>query len=244
MTEHKRTRDDRNQMDQEEQDEKRRNMQGSENQESKDKPHPRRRGEVDFTPVDSYTGEPIPPEPAGDIPLDDMEVDSFADVTDLSHLEEDKAMDFALIERGSDDEPLVDLIDDYTDDTDIIEDFAERQNLSSGTNGLYENLVEHHSKGPMLSGGDIDADWAGSDVSGEESVGGSAPTPDQDVVDELGEAVGISYEDDEELNTEEKLGERDRNRWELDPRSQDEEQNDLEGRDEEERGRQQELDDF
>jgi hypothetical protein len=244
MTEPKRTRDDRDQKDHKEQDEEPRNNLGSENPGSPDQPRPRRRGEVDFTAVDSYTGEPIPPEPAGDIPLDDMEVDSFADVTDLSHLEEDKAMDFALIERGSDDEPLVDLIDDYTDDADIIEDFAERQNLSSGTNGLYENLVEHHSKGPQLSGGDIDADWAGSDVSGEESVGGSAPTPDQDVVDELGEAVGISYEDDEELNTEEKLGERDRNRWELDPRSQDEEQNDLEGRDEEERGRQQKLDDF
>jgi hypothetical protein len=39
------------------------------------------------------------------------------------------------------------------------------------------------------------------------------------VVDELGQALGITYEDDEPLQTEEKLRERDRSRWELDPES-------------------------
>jgi hypothetical protein len=71
----------------------------------------------------------------------------------------------------------------------------------------------------VLSGGDIDAKWQEADVSGEETVGGTSPTPDQDVVDELGQALGITYEDDEPLRTEEKLLERDRNRWELDPES-------------------------
>jgi len=39
------------------------------------------------------------------------------------------------------------------------------------------------------------------------------------VVEELGEAVGLRYQDNEPLHTEEKLQERDRNRWELDPAS-------------------------
>jgi hypothetical protein len=228
--------------------EEKRQDQGLEQEESQEKdrhlPAPPTRGGVDFTPVDSYTGEPLPPEPAGDIPLDDMEVEPYADLTDYSHLDEDKAVDFTLTDRAADIDPMVDLVDDFTDDPEIIEDFAERQNLNNGSNELRDSLEVHNSKGPLLSGGDIDADWASSDQSGEESVGGSAPTPDQDVVDELGAAVGITYADDEELNTEEKLGQRDRQRWELDPRSADEEQDDLEGRDPDERDRLQELDDF
>jgi hypothetical protein len=35
----------------------------------------------------------------------------------------------------------------------------------------------------------------------------------------LGEAVGLIYEDNEPLHTAEKLNERDRRRWELDPAS-------------------------
>ena len=38
-------------------------------------------------------------------------------------------------------------------------------------------------------------------------------------MDELGKAIGLEYEADEPLATEEKLLERDRNRWELDPES-------------------------
>jgi hypothetical protein len=184
------------------------------------------RGEVDFTPVDSYTGEPIPPEPEGDIPLDDMEVETFANGTEFIPLEQDQAVDFLLIDSGENQETVMDVMDDYTDDEDILDDFAERQGLSAGAGGLIEELIDHNSKGPRLSGGDVDAAWEDSDVSGEESVGGTAPTPDQDIVDDVGGAVGVTYDDDEELNTAEKLGERDRNRWELDPRSADEDDED------------------
>jgi hypothetical protein len=55
-------------------------------------------------------------------------------------------------------------------------------------------------------------------MDGEEAVGGTTPTPDQDVVDDLGQALGVTYEDDEPLGGE-KIRERDRNRWELDPES-------------------------
>lgn len=89
---------------------------------------------------------------------------------------------------------------------------------STGQEHLIEKLLEHHPTSPMLSGGDVDAAWEDVNV-GEESVGGENPTPDQDVVDELGKAVGISYEDGEPLHTTEKLESRDEHRWELDPAS-------------------------
>lgn len=71
---------------------------------------------------------------------------------------------------------------------------------------------------PALSGGDIDATRSGTDA-GEEAVGGSTPTPDQDVVDELGKAVGITYEDAEPLRFGDKVADRDAQRWELNPAS-------------------------
>lgn len=73
---------------------------------------------------------------------------------------------------------------------------------------------------PALTGGDVDAGWEYGDV-GDETVGGSNPTPDQDIVDDLGEAVGITYEDNEPLRFGEKVAERDEARWELDPASSD-----------------------
>jgi hypothetical protein len=110
----------------------------------------------------------------------------------------------------------------HTNDPDIQETFKERQDFDTGRHELDERLEENLSESPTLSGGDIDAAWDESDV-GEETVGGTTPTPDQDVVDELGEAVGLTYEDDEPLNIDKKLNERDRERWELDPDSAEEE---------------------
>lgn len=110
----------------------------------------------------------------------------------------------------------------HTNDPDIQESFRERQDFDTGRRQLDERLEEHTSESPELSGGDIDAAWDDADV-GEETVGGMNPTPDQDVVDELGEAVGLTYEDDEPLHTGEKLEERDKQRWELNPESVEEE---------------------
>jgi hypothetical protein len=106
----------------------------------------------------------------------------------------------------------------YEPDEEVQEEFREAQRLGSGGEHLIRELREHHSRTPDLSAGDIDADWARADV-GEETVGGSAPTPDQDIVEEVGEAVGLTYEDNEPLHTTEKVEERDRKRWELDPAS-------------------------
>ena len=106
----------------------------------------------------------------------------------------------------------------YEPDEEVQQEFEEAQRLASGGEQLIRELREHHSRTPDLSGGDIDADWRRADI-GEETVGGSAPTPDQDIVEELGEAVGLTYDDNEPLHTTEKVEERDRKRWELDPAS-------------------------
>ena len=42
---------------------------------------------------------------------------------------------------------------------------------------------------------------------------------DQDLVEEIGKAVGLTYEDSEPLHTDEKVAKRDVNRWELNPAS-------------------------
>lgn len=110
-------------------------------------------------------------------------------------------------------------IERYTDDDEVAEDFAERQQLNTGRDELQERIEEHTAQSPELSGGDIDASWDDSIVSGEESVGGTSPTPDQDTVDELGAALGIDYADNEVLNTVDKLNRRDQNRLDLSPSS-------------------------
>jgi Family of unknown function (DUF6335) len=72
-----------------------------------------------------------------------------------------------------------------------------------------------------MTAGDIDADWEAAETVGDEAPGGDNPTPDQDVVDDIGRALGVEYEDDEELQGGDEIVERDRKRWELDPASSD-----------------------
>ena len=93
---------------------------------------------------------------------------------------------------------------------------------SSGLKGhrdLIEQLHDHPDTSPALTGGDVDADWAGAYAVGDEAPGGDNPTPDQDIVDDIGKALGVQYEDGEELKGAEKISDRDKNRWELDPES-------------------------
>ena len=73
----------------------------------------------------------------------------------------------------------------------------------------------YHETSPRLTGGDPDADWERADHVGEEAVGGTVATPDQNVVDELGSALGVPRAPDEEVRTSgEILERRDRYRWE------------------------------
>jgi hypothetical protein len=91
----------------------------------------------------------------------------------------------------------------------------------SGRAELNEKLHEHTSSSPVLTAGDVDADWEAAESVGDEAPGGDNPTPDQDVVDEIGKALGVEYDDDEELRGGEEIVERDKKRWELDPASRD-----------------------
>ena len=69
----------------------------------------------------------------------------------------------------------------------------------------------------VVSEGDIDGDWKKATAGGGEVVGGSNPTPDQNLVDEVGKAMGVTYADAEPLRLEEKIAQRDEERWELNP---------------------------
>ena len=93
--------------------------------------------------------------------------------------------------------------------------------VRSGRRALKERFEEHTETSPALTAGDVDADWESAYSVGDEAPGGDNPTPDQDIVDDIGRAVGIEYQDNEELKSEEKVAQRDRNRWELDPASSD-----------------------
>lgn len=89
----------------------------------------------------------------------------------------------------------------------------------SGRAEMLENLREHASMEPSLTAGDVDANIENAYFSGDETPGGDNSTPDQDVVDEIGRAVGIEYDDAEELKGSDKVTDRDKHRWELDPAS-------------------------
>jgi Family of unknown function (DUF6335) len=81
---------------------------------------------------------------------------------------------------------------------------------------------KYHSVGPELTVGDVDARWQEAEDSGAETPGGHVTTPDQDNVDEIGRAVGMEFQDNQELCApEEVLSRRDRRRWEMDKRSAD-----------------------
>jgi hypothetical protein len=81
-----------------------------------------------------------------------------------------------------------------------------------------QNIREHHGMNGV-TGGDPDVDIEDAYFAGEEAPGGDNPTPDQDVVDDIGKALGVTYNDNEELKGADKLEERDKHRWELDPAS-------------------------
>ena len=91
----------------------------------------------------------------------------------------------------------------------------------SGGEELRDTLKKNNSASPRLTGGDVDANWQNAESQGDESPGGDNPTPDQDVVDEIGRALGVEYADDEELQGGAEITERDTHRWELDPNSKE-----------------------
>ena len=78
---------------------------------------------------------------------------------------------------------------------------------------------QFHQAGAILTGGDIDANFEQANAVGDEAVGGTVATPDQDIVEEIAAAVGLEMPDHSSLRTTEFLEKRDNQRWELDPTS-------------------------
>jgi hypothetical protein len=91
--------------------------------------------------------------------------------------------------------------------------------VRTGRREMKERYDQHTETSPALTAGDVDADWESAYAVGDEAPGGDNPTPDQDIVDDIGRAVGVQYEDNEELKGEKKISDRDAHRWELDPAS-------------------------
>jgi hypothetical protein len=93
--------------------------------------------------------------------------------------------------------------------------------VRAGSAKLAERLREDGAADPTVTAGDVDANWANAQFSGDESAVSSSPTPDQSVVDDIGRAMGVTYEDNEPLKVGEKERSRDKRRFELDPASSD-----------------------
>lgn len=91
----------------------------------------------------------------------------------------------------------------------------------SGRAEMKDKLSKSNSGGAAITAGDVDADWQSAESVGDEAPGGDNPTPDQDRVDDIGRALGVEYADDEELQGGAEIADRDLNRWELDPASKD-----------------------
>jgi hypothetical protein len=168
--------------------------------------------------VDPYTGELKPVAEDADQFVEVMPEETDDRQGSNYLLNEETSMDSYAADADAD--AVAEQSAHYTEDEDIKADFAERQRLAvGGRDVLLEELDEHHSLSPEITGGDLDASWQTANQAGEETVGGSSPTPDQDNVEQLGQAAGLAYRDGEPLDYDAKVLDRDRNRWELNPAS-------------------------
>ena len=109
---------------------------------------------------------------------------------------------------------------DYVPDPEI-EEFMELEisRAPKDPDLLADRLRNNTAASPRDAGGDLDADWEDVNNSGSETVGGDNPTPDQSLVEENASAIGVTFEDNEELEFIEKVEKRDRDRFELDENS-------------------------
>ena len=105
-----------------------------------------------------------------------------------------------------------------------IEDFMQEEiaRAPKDPGQLAQRLRNNTAASPQDSGGDLDATGEDVNDSGEESASGDNPTPDQSDVEENAHAVGVNFEDNQELDLPDQLERRDRRRFELDPRSKTE----------------------
>lgn len=92
-------------------------------------------------------------------------------------------------------------------------------NLNAGGRTQGQRQENYNAVSSDLTGGDRDAAWSQAENTAEETVGGTAPTPDQNVVEDLGKAVGTQMRDRQNFYGTDQLNTRDDQRWELEPKS-------------------------
>ena len=109
---------------------------------------------------------------------------------------------------------------DYVPDPEI-EEFMEEEIAHSPKDPelLAHRLHNNTAASPADAGGDVDAAWEDVNESGSETFAGDSPTPDQSMVEENARAIGVSFEDNEELDFLDKIERRDRDRYELEEQS-------------------------
>ncbi|MDX2232194.1 MAG: DUF6335 family protein [Leptolyngbyaceae cyanobacterium bins.349] len=166
----------------------------------------------------------------GDAELE--EIESLQQEVGMVEVPYDPAMLEAIAADDTDDN--FDIDDDgVTDEADgeIISDLPQEMTQSYGTGlqgqptdraGRYSRRSDKHmaiDADPILTGGDIDANYEQAEAVGDEAVGGTVSTPDQDIVDEVAAAVGLEIDDRTDVRMTAILEERDDRRWELDPKS-------------------------
>ena len=101
-----------------------------------------------------------------------------------------------------------------------IEEFMEEEIAHAPKDpDLLAQRLRNTAASPQDAGGDLDADWEDVNASGSESVAGDSPTPDQSIVEENARAMGVNFEDNEELDFLDKIERRDRDRYELEEQS-------------------------
>ncbi len=93
--------------------------------------------------------------------------------------------------------------------------------LGGDTHGRTDRMAS----GSATTGGDIDANQAQAKLVGEEAVGGTTPTPDQDIVDNIAASVGVEHPDRKPIQVRDTLERRDDSRWEMDPQSSEDYRN-------------------
>jgi len=102
-----------------------------------------------------------------------------------------------------------------------IEEFMEEEiaHAPKDPDLLAQRLHNNTAASPADAGGDVDADWEDVNDAGSESIAGDSPTPDQSLVEENAKAMGVTFEDNEELDFLNKIEKRDRDRYELEEQS-------------------------
>lgn len=104
--------------------------------------------------------------------------------------------------------------DDVLQDIGAVEAELYTPEVEANIKHTFEQWCNYTDTNPELSGNDLDAFWQGADYDGSETSGGSASTPDQNIVDDNAKPWGIVYTPYEDLDINKKVQELEKQRIE------------------------------